>query len=75
MASTSMTPMKPPRNKSGKETGILMAVIKTLSSTASTDQRDREKSKLEKEFRKSDHQLEALISEKQESLHYVMEVE
>ena len=71
-------PAKPPRgfkgNKSGKETGILMTVIKTLSSSASTDHRDREKSKLEKEYKRSDQRLDGLISENQDSLNLVMEV-
>lgn len=74
-------PLKPPRgNKVGgggggtKETGILMRVIKTLSSAASTDHRDREKTKLEKDFKKSDAQLDGLLATRQPSLSSVMQV-
>jgi len=69
------SPSKPPRgNKIGKDTGVLMRVIKTLSSSASTDHRDREKSKLEKDFRKSDLQLDNLLSTHQSSLNTVLSV-
>jgi exocyst complex component 4 len=57
-----------------KETGILMRVIKTLSMAASTDHRDREKTKLEKDFKKSDAQLDALLATRQPSLSSVMQV-
>lgn len=75
-------PLKPPRgNKtpsgglsSSKETGILMRVIKTLSVAASTDHRDRERAKLEKDFKKSDAQLDALLATRQPSLSSVMQV-
>ncbi|CAG7822682.1 unnamed protein product [Allacma fusca] len=66
-------PAKPPRgHKTGKETGILMTVIKTLSSSGSTEHRDKERSKLEKEYKRSDQRLDGLISEHQESLNHVM---
>jgi exocyst complex component 4 len=68
-------PLKPPRgNKTGKETGILMRVIKTLSIAATTDHRDREKTKLEKDFRKTDAQLDTLLSTHQPALTSVMNV-
>ena len=68
-------PAKPPRaNKTGKETGILMTVIRTLSTSASTEHRDRERAKLEKEYRRSDQRLDGLISEHQVSLNHVMQV-
>src|SRR5262245_58595882 len=66
-------PLKPPRGNKPKETGILMRVIKTLSVAASTDlHRDREKTKLEKDFQKSDAQLDALLATHQPSLSAVM---
>ena len=71
------TPMKPPRghhSKSSKETGILMTVIKTLSSTVSNDHRDHEKTKLDKEYKQSDARLDGLIAQKQGSLNDVMSV-
>jgi exocyst complex component 4 len=57
-----------------KDTGVLMRVIKTLSSSASTDHRDREKAKLEKDFRKSDLQLDHLLAQHQASLNAVLSV-
>lgn len=42
-----------------------MSVIRTLSASESNEQRDREKAKLEKEYKRSDQRLDELVS-----LHY-----
>jgi len=68
-------PTKPPRGqKAGRETGILMTVIKALLSTASAAQRDGIKSQVEQEYKLIDKTLDALILNKQESLNSVMQV-
>ncbi|XP_075221866.1 exocyst complex component secretory 8 [Lycorma delicatula] len=68
-------PTKPPRGiKSPKETsGLLMNVIRTLSTSESNEQRDKEKAKLEKDYKKSDQQLDELISLYDKELALVMQ--
>uniref|UniRef100_A0A1B6EHB1 Exocyst complex component Sec8 n=3 Tax=Clastoptera arizonana TaxID=38151 RepID=A0A1B6EHB1_9HEMI len=68
-------PTKPPRGvKNPKETsGLLMSVIRTLSASESNEQRDKEKAKLEKEYQKSDQQLDELVSQHHEDLTHVMQ--
>lgn len=39
-----------------------MSVIKTLDASENNDEREREKLKIEKEFRKSDKKLQELVS-------------
>lgn len=51
-----------------------MGVIKTLSVAATSDHRDREKAKLEKDFRRSDAQLDNLLAQHQPALSNVMQV-
>lgn len=51
-----------------------MSVIRTLSASESNEQRDREKAKLEKEYQKSDQQLDELVSLHHEDLTHVMQV-
>ncbi|XP_057377768.1 exocyst complex component 4-like isoform X2 [Daphnia carinata] len=58
-----------------KETsGLLMNVIGTLSSLSSNEQRDREKAKLEREFKLSDQRLEKLVTTHHRDLANVMQI-
>ncbi|XP_059476741.1 exocyst complex component 4 [Neocloeon triangulifer] len=68
-------PTKPPRGvKQPRESsGLLMSVIRTLSASESNEQRDREKAKLEKEYKKSDKRLDELVSVHDEDLNQVMQ--
>jgi len=56
------------------QSGLLMSVIRTLSASESNEQRDREKAKLEKEYKKSDKRLDELVSVHDEDLSQVMQV-
>lgn len=56
------------------QNGLLMSVIRTLSASESNEQRDREKAKLEKEFKRSDQKLDELISLRDQDLTQVMQV-
>ncbi|PNF38735.1 Exocyst complex component 4 [Cryptotermes secundus] len=69
-------PTKPPRGvKHQKETsGLLMSVIRTLSASESNEQRDREKAKLEKEYKRSDQKLDELVSLHDQDLTQVMQL-
>ncbi|XP_069698515.1 exocyst complex component 4 isoform X1 [Periplaneta americana] len=69
-------PTKPPRGvKHAKETsGLLMSVIRTLSASESNEQRDREKAKLEKEYKRSDQKLDELVSLHDQDLTQVMQL-
>jgi exocyst complex component 4 len=51
-----------------------MSVIRTLSASESNEQRDREKAKLEKEYKRSDQKLDELISVHDQDLTQVMQV-
>lgn len=51
-----------------------MSVIRTLSASESNEQRDREKAKLEKEYKRSDQRLDELISLHHNDLTQVMQV-
>lgn len=51
-----------------------MSVIRTLSASESNEQRDREKARLEREYRKSDQRLDQLITTHDQSLKDVMQV-
>ncbi|XP_026328884.1 exocyst complex component 4 [Hyposmocoma kahamanoa] len=61
---SSPPPTKPPRGvKQGKETsGLLMSVIRTLSASETNEQREKERAKLEKEYKKSDARLDELVA-------------
>ncbi|XP_068208979.1 exocyst complex component 4-like isoform X1 [Palaemon carinicauda] len=56
------------------QSGLLMSVIRTLSASESNEQRDREKARLEREYRKSDQRLDLLITKHDQSLKDVMEI-
>ncbi|XP_037788643.1 exocyst complex component 4-like [Penaeus monodon] len=77
MADTA-TPLRPARasKQSGKDSasGLLMSVIRTLSASENNEQRDREKARLEKEYRKSDQRLDQLITRHDQSLKDVMQI-
>jgi hypothetical protein len=51
-----------------------MSVIRTLSASESNEQRDREKAKLEKEYKRSDQKLDELVSLHDQDLTHVMQV-
>jgi len=51
-----------------------MTVIRSLQASQSTDQRDREKARLEKEYKKSDQKIDELISVHHNDLTQVMQV-
>ncbi|KAJ3640807.1 hypothetical protein Zmor_027347 [Zophobas morio] len=69
-------PVKPPRGvKPVKETsGLLMSVIRTLSASETNEQRDKEKSKLETEYKNCDKKLDELVSKHEEDLSKVMQL-
>ncbi|XP_030764843.1 exocyst complex component 4 [Sitophilus oryzae] len=67
-------PIKPPRGvKPLKETsGLLMSVIRTLSASETNEQRDREKAKLEADYKVCDRKLDELVSKHESDLTKVM---
>ncbi|KAF7281690.1 hypothetical protein GWI33_004410 [Rhynchophorus ferrugineus] len=67
-------PVKPPRGvKPLKETsGLLMSVIRTLSASETNEQRDREKAKLEADYKVCDRKLDELVSRHEKDLTQVM---
>ncbi len=75
MSEGGFVPTKPPRGqKAGRETGILMTVIKALLSSASPAQRDGIKATVVDEYKLIDKTLDGLILKKQDSLNSVMQV-
>ncbi|GJQ74842.1 hypothetical protein Trydic_g21678 [Trypoxylus dichotomus] len=69
-------PIKPPRGvKTTKETsGLLMSVIRTLSATETNEQRDKEKAKLDTEFKLCDKRLDDLVQKHEGDLTQVMTI-
>ncbi|XP_066598078.1 exocyst complex component 4 [Prorops nasuta] len=69
-------PIKPPRGiKSAKETsGLLISVIRALSASETNEQREVEKAKLEKEYKRSDLRLDELVSYHDQDLTEVMHI-
>ncbi|XP_066245779.1 exocyst complex component 4 [Euwallacea similis] len=69
-------PVKPPRGvKPVKETsGLLMSVIRTLSASETNEQRDREKAKLEADYKVCDQRLDQLVSRHENDLTRVMQM-
>lgn len=49
-----------------------MSVIRTLSASETNEQRDREKAKLETEYKQSDRRLEELVSNHEQDLTKVL---
>ncbi|XP_068630431.1 exocyst complex component 4 [Battus philenor] len=72
---SSPPPTKPPRGvKQGKETsGLLMSVIRTLSASETNEQREKERAKLEKEYKKSDARLDDLVAAHAQEITEVMQ--
>jgi len=52
----------------------LISVIRALSASETNEQRDTEKAKLEKEYKRSDQRLEELVSSHDQDLMEVMQV-
>ncbi|XP_041976536.1 exocyst complex component 4 [Aricia agestis] len=73
---SSPPPTKPPRGvKQGKETsGLLMSVIRTLSASETNEQREKERAKLEKEYKKSDARLDELVAAHASEITEVMQM-
>lgn len=51
-----------------------MSVIRTLSTSETDEQRDKEKGKLEKDYKKSNRRLEELVSVHDQELTQVMQL-
>ncbi|XP_064465893.1 exocyst complex component 4-like isoform X2 [Ornithodoros turicata] len=73
--SSSGGPIRPPRTfKTTKDSnGLLISVIRSLSASQSSADRDKEKAKLEKEFKRSDQKLDDLVSQNKEDLTKAMQ--
>lgn len=56
------------------QSGLLISVIRALSASETNEQRDTEKAKLEKEYKRSDQRLEELVSSHDQDLMEVMQV-
>ncbi|RLU17683.1 hypothetical protein DMN91_009919 [Ooceraea biroi] len=54
--------------------GLLISVIRALSASETNEQRDTEKAKLEKEYKRSDQRLEELVSSHDQDLMEVMQI-
>ncbi|EEB18474.1 exocyst componenet sec8, putative [Pediculus humanus corporis] len=70
------TPTKPPRGvKQYREpSGLLMSLIRTLSTSETNEQREKEKNKLEKDHERSNKRLEELVSQHNQELTQVMQL-
>lgn len=53
---------------------MLISVIRALSASETNEQREIEKAKLEKEYKRSDQRLEELVSSHDQDLMEVMQV-
>lgn len=56
------------------QSGLLMSVIRTLSASETNEQREKERAKLEKEYKKSDARLDELVAEHATEIMEVMQV-
>lgn len=56
------------------QSGLLISVIRALSASETNEQREVEKAKLEKEYKRSDQRLDELISLHDQDLTEVMKV-
>ncbi|KAL7287624.1 hypothetical protein TKK_0018269 [Trichogramma kaykai] len=77
MDSNISPPVKPPRGikPSSKETsGLLISVIRALSASETNEQREVEKAKLEKDFKRCDQKLDKLVSDHEGDLTEVMKI-
>uniref|UniRef100_A0A131XK69 Exocyst complex component Sec8 n=1 Tax=Hyalomma excavatum TaxID=257692 RepID=A0A131XK69_9ACAR len=68
-------PVRPPRTfKTTKDSnGLLISVIRSLSASQNSADRDREKAKLEKDFKRSDQKLDDLVAQNKEDLTRAMQ--
>lgn len=68
-------PVRPPRTfKTSKDSnGLLISVIRSLSASQNSADRDREKAKLEKDFKRSDQKLDDLVAQNKEDLTRAMQ--
>lgn len=56
------------------QSGLLITVIRALSASETNEQREVEKAKLEKEYKRSDQSLDELVSLNDQDLTEVMKV-
>lgn len=56
------------------QSGLLMSVIRTLSASETNEQREKERAKLEKEYKKSDARLDELVAAHALEIMEVMQV-
>ncbi|KAG5315303.1 EXOC4 protein, partial [Pseudoatta argentina] len=56
------------------QSGLLISVIRALSASETNEQREIEKAKLEKEYKRSDQRLEELVSSHDQDLMEVMQI-
>lgn len=56
------------------QSGLLISVIRALSASETNEQREVEKAKLEKEYKRSDQRLDELVSLHEQDLTEVMKV-
>lgn len=68
----SQNPTRPSRQPK-ESTALLMSVIRSISKSETNEHRDKEKAKLEKEYKKSDQKLDELIASHHESLSAVIQ--
>lgn len=61
-------------NSNLSQSGLLMSVIRALSASETNEQREVEKAKLEKEYKRSDQKLDELVSLHEHDLTQVMQV-
>ncbi|CAN7999993.1 unnamed protein product [Ixodes pacificus] len=68
-------PVRPPRTfKTSKDSnGLLISVIRSLSASQNSADRDREKAKLEKDFKRSDQKLDDMVAQNKEDLTRAMQ--
>ncbi|KAL3187609.1 hypothetical protein MRX96_025099 [Rhipicephalus microplus] len=74
-ATASGGPVRPPRTfKTTKDSnGLLISVIRSLSASQNSADRDREKAKLEKDFKRSDQKLDDLVAQNKDDLTRAMQ--
>ncbi|GAB6023182.1 Exocyst complex component 4 [Chamberlinius hualienensis] len=66
------SPVRPTRQPK-ESAALLMSVVRSISSSDSNDHRDKEKAKLEKEYKRSDQKLDELIANRSEDMSSVIQ--
>lgn len=69
---SSQNPTRPLRQPK-ESTALLMSVIRSISKSETNEHRDKEKAKLEREYKRSDQKLDELIASHHESLSAVIQ--